>query len=225
MPRLGVAWVLLLAALSPALAHDSLYGFINCYHGHCPQDTLVFGIISSTDAEAYTVHVQKVLRSRGGLGSGDVVRLARGGWQDPLNSGRQPKAGRAVLVSFLRRGRPPYRPRYLVLSTTTDWRKMTVDANWYGENMAELQRFVRSGGQDDDFLSDQDGGYLRHRDGTVERIYSPTELRRPPKPPKSPAPRPRPALPAAAASTGVALLALAVLMVDLRRRRRPGATR
>ncbi len=191
--RLWLTIVLLLGLLSPALAHDDSYGLTNCFSGHCPQDTLVFGILTAESRFTYTLRVTKAIRKNAPLAEGTSIRLWRTGWNDSLGTGREPRLGEGFAVSFLRANRrEPYQPFNLVCSTTTDWHKMTADTAWRTFRVAEYERVIRSGGRDDDFGGEGDATYLCHPNGWGELIFLDKNTRGHPAPPPSAAREPSP---------------------------------
>jgi len=157
---------ILCAACVPSCAHDLLWGLLKCYNGHCPQDTLVFGSIVKEDARSFTIKVQKCLR--GDEEAGRSIRVEKAGCKD-MCSGLRPGVGEAIAVSYKRRGQaPPYRPHLLVRSSTPTWQTMAYNGNRENGDIAAIERFIRSGGVDDDFAFANGEAFLL---GTPERIY------------------------------------------------------
>jgi hypothetical protein len=172
--RLLLVGLLLLLSVLPAFAHDNLWGFMKCYGDglHCEQDTLVFALVTAEDKDTHTLTIEKVLRQNAPLAAGTQVRIKKTGYEDVFNTGKAPKVGGAIVVSFLREGRrQPYQPRNLACSTTRDWRRMTIDSPRYYGDMVAFEHFVRSGGEDDDYYFYKNETYLRKSDGQSELIY------------------------------------------------------
>jgi hypothetical protein len=152
------------------LAHDNEYGFINCYFSnHCRQDTLVFAVVVAEDDDAYTIEIQKALRSRKPIPEGTRVRITKTGWRY-LWTKATPKINQGIVVSYLAKDQyQPYQPLYLVPSKTTDWRTMKVDTNRYYDYIADVERFVQSGGNDGKFVFVK-GDVYRRNNGNLEKI-------------------------------------------------------
>ncbi len=171
--RTAIALLVLFCVGRPALAHDDTFGLRHCYSGkHCPQDTLVFGVVTEVKGKAYTVVVRKVLRTKGDVIAGMRVHLVNPYPKLNATFYRQPKVNGGVLVSFLKKGPGPYRHHYLIRSTTTDWRAMSVDVGDSGYRFADIEDLVRSGGTAFAFFGVGGRTYIVTPEGRME----PTEI-------------------------------------------------
>jgi len=170
MRTLICIFILLLITVA-ANAHDDMWRLMKCYDGkHCRQDTLVFGVVTGLDRNSYTIDIQKVLKGERYLEKSIRIRNSKAIYRYDID--RPLKVGDALIVSFLRNDRQPFQPACMVLSKTTDWRHMIIDEasrNAFGDPC--IQRFVRSGGIDDEFGSSSGKTFLIRRDGTEELIY------------------------------------------------------